>query len=515
MYLERVMRMQLLHKIKEALISVLPVTLIVVLLNFTPLVSFSSKEIVVFIISALLLILGIGLFSLGADLAMTPMGTHVGSGLTKSKSLKLLVIVSFALGLFITIAEPDLTVLANQVADVINPTFLIAAVGMGVGIFLVISVLKIVFKRQLASLLMFFYMFLFALTGLVIIGGNEGFLALAFDSGGVTTGPITVPFIMALGVGIATAIGGKRSNENSFGLIALCSVGPILAVMLLGMTINGEISYTIPDYSIAEDVVGTFFQHLLGVAGEVLLALGLIVVFFFVINWFVLKLPKKKIIQILIGITFTYIGLVIFLTSVNVGFMPIGYKMGLQLSKFSPVVLAIAGFILGLVVVLAEPAVHVLNKQVEEITDGNVSKKSMLIALSIGVGISICLSMIRIIFDFSILYYLVPGYFISLGLSFFVPRMYTAIAFDSGGVASGPLTSTFILPFAIGACMALYPDGSKVLTDAFGIVAMVAMTPLITIQLLGFRSVVAKMMREKIAMRRILEEDDDQIINFM
>ena len=515
MYLERVMRMQLLHKIKEALISVLPVTLIVVLLNFTPLVSFSSKEIVVFIISALLLILGIGLFSLGADLAMTPMGTHVGSGLTKSKSLKLLVIVSFALGLFITIAEPDLTVLANQVADVINPTFLIAAVGMGVGIFLVISVLKIVFKRQLASLLMFFYMFLFALTGLVIIGGNEGFLALAFDSGGVTTGPITVPFIMALGVGIATAIGGKRSNENSFGLIALCSVGPILAVMLLGMTINGEISYTIPDYSIAEDVVGTFFQHLLGVAGEVLLALGLIVVFFFVINWFVLKLPKKKIIQILIGITFTYIGLVIFLTSVNVGFMPIGYKMGLQLSKFSPVVLAIAGFILGLVVVLAEPAVHVLNKQVEEITDGNVSKKSMLIALSIGVGISICLSMICIIFDFSILYYLVPGYFISLGLSFFVPRMYTAIAFDSGGVASGPLTSTFILPFAIGACMALYPDGSKVLTDAFGIVAMVAMTPLITIQLLGFRSVVAKMMREKIAMRRILEEDDDQIINFM
>lgn len=515
MYLERVMRMQLLHKIKEALISVLPVTLIVVLLNFTPLVNFSSKEIVVFIISALLLILGIGLFSLGADLAMTPMGTHVGSGLTKSKSLKLLVIVSFALGLFITIAEPDLTVLANQVADVINPTLLIVAVGVGVGIFLVISVLKIIFKRQLASLLMFFYMFLFALTCLVIIGGNEGFLALAFDSGGVTTGPITVPFIMALGVGIATAIGGKRSNENSFGLIALCSVGPILAVMLLGMTINGEISYTIPDYSIAEDVVGTFFQHLLGVAGEVLLALGLIVVFFFVINWFVLKLPKKKIIQILIGIAFTYVGLVIFLTSVNVGFMPIGYKMGLQLSKFSPVVLAIAGFILGLVVVLAEPAVHVLNKQVEEITDGNVSKKSMLIALSIGVGISICLSMIRIIFDFSILYYLVPGYFISLGLSFFVPRMYTAIAFDSGGVASGPLTSTFILPFAIGACMALYPDGSKVLTDAFGIVAMVAMTPLITIQLLGFRSVVAKIMREKIAMRRILEEDDDQIINFM
>ncbi len=507
--------MLLFHKIKEALVSVLPVTLIVVVLNFTPLVNFEIKEIIVFIISALLLILGIGLFSLGADLAMTPMGTHVGSGLTKSKSMKLLLIISFALGLFITIAEPDLTVLAGQVAEVINPTVLIVSVGLGVGIFLVISVLKIVFKRQLSSLLMFFYMFLFALACLVIIGGNESFLPLAFDSGGVTTGPITVPFIMALGVGIATTIGGKRSNENSFGLIALCSVGPILAVTLLGLTINGEINYSIPNYAIAEDVVGAFFSHLLAVCKEVFLALGLIVAFFFIINFFLLKLPKKKIIQILIGIGFTYVGLVIFLTSVNVGFMPIGYKMGLQLSKASPVILAIAGFVLGLVVVLAEPAVHVLNKQVEEITDGNVSKKSMLIALSVGVGISICLSMIRIVFDFSILYYLVPGYFISLGLSFFVPRMYTAIAFDSGGVASGPLTSTFILPFAIGACMALYPDGSKVLTDAFGIVSMVAMTPLITIQLLGFRSVVAKLMREKIAMRRILEEDDNQIINFM
>ena len=507
--------MQLIHKIKEALISVLPVTLIVVLLNFTPLVNFEIKEIVVFVVSAFLLILGIGLFSLGADLAMTPMGTQVGSGLTKSKSMKLLLMISFALGLFITIAEPDLTVLAGQVADVINPTLLIVAVGVGVGLFLVISVLKIIFKRQLASLLMFFYMLLFALTTFVIVGGNEEFLALAFDSGGVTTGPITVPFIMALGVGIATTIGGKHSNENSFGLIALCSVGPILAVMLLGVTINGEISYAIPNYEIAEDVVAAFFSHLGSVAKEVLLALGLIVGFFFIIDFIFLKLPKKKIIQILFGIAFTYVGLVIFLTSVNVGFMPIGYKMGYQLREAGDGVLAVAGFILGLVVVLAEPAVHVLNKQVEEITDGNVSKKSMLIALSVGVGISICLSMIRIIFDFSILYYLVPGYFISLGLSFFVPRMYTAIAFDSGGVASGPLTSTFILPFAIGACMAFCPDGSKVLTDAFGVVAMVAMTPLITIQLLGFRSVVSKMMREKIAMRRILDENDDQIINFM
>ena len=506
---------QLFEKIKESLISVLPVTLIVVLLNLTPLVNFSFKEIAVFSISAALLIFGIGLFNLGADLAMTPMGTHVGAGLTKSKSVFLLLFISFLLGLFITIAEPDLTVLASQVEKVIDSTTLIFSIGIGVGLFLVIGVLKIVFKRNLSALLMFFYMLLFALTAFLILNGNEELLALGFDSGGVTTGPITVPFIMALGVGIATTVGGKRSNENSFGLIALCSVGPILTVIALGIFATGDLTYEVPSYSIAENVFLEFFVTLLSEAKKVALALGLIVVFFFLINFMFLKLPKKKLIQILIGILFTYIGLVIFLTSVGVGFMPIGYKMGEQLGKLNSIVLVIFGFIIGLVVVLAEPAVHVLNKQVEEITDGNVSKKSMLLALSIGVGISLGLSMIRIIFDFSILYYLVPGYFISLGLSFFVPRMYTAIAFDSGGVASGPLTSTFILPFAIGACVAVYGDSSKVLTDAFGIVAMVAMTPLITIQLLGFRAIVSKSVREKIAMRRILDENDDQIIEFM
>ena len=188
--------------------------------------------------------------------------------------------------------------------------------------------------------------------------------------------------------------------------------------------------------------------------------------------------------------------------------------MGKELAKSSSKLLIGMGFILGMVVVLAEPAVHVLKKQVEEVTSGGVSKRSMLIALSVGVGVSVCLAMIRIIYDFSILYYLIPGYFISLALSLVVPRMYTAIAFDSGGVASGPLTSTFILPFAIGACMTVAPDGSQVLTNAFGIIALVAMTPLITIQCLGFNSILKKRAREKIAMKRLLTADDRQIIEF-
>ena len=508
------MNKELVLKIKEALVSVLPVTLIVILLNLTPLVDFSWNELIVFTISSIFLIIGIGLFNLGADLAMTPMGTHIGSGLTKSKKISILLIVCFALGFFITIAEPDLSVLAKQVEEIMNGTLLIICVGFGVAIFLFIAILKIVFKKSLSSILMFFYMLLFALCSIVIINGNENFLSLGFDSGGVTTGPITVPFIMALGVGIALAIGGRNAKENSFGLIALCSVGPILAVMILGIFVDGEVNYVIPEaYQLPADLLGSILSTLITVTKEVTLALGLVVVFFFVIQFIFLKLPEKKLIQILFGILYTYLGLIIFLTSVNVGFMPIGYKMGLELAK-NPTLLAIFGFIIGLVVVLAEPAVHVLNKQVEDITDGTVSKKSMLIALSIGVGVSICLSMIRIIFDFSILYYLIPGYFISLGLSFFVPKMYTAIAFDSGGVASGPLTSTFILPFAVGACSVILGD-SSIMSNAFGIVAMVAMTPLITIQLLGFRAIMSQRVREKIEMNRILNEDDQQIIEFM
>ena len=505
------MKKLLFSKIKESLISILPVTLIVIVLNFTPLINLSVNEVVIFSVSALFLILGIGFFTLGADVAMTPMGEHVGAGLTKSSSVKLLVAVCFVLGFFITVAEPDLTVLANQVGS----KMIILFVALGVGLFLVLAVLKIIFKKELASMLVYFYMVLFALAllALAVDSNNFNLIPLSFDSGGVTTGPITVPFIMALGVGVATTIGGNNSNENSFGLVAMCSVGPILAVLLLSVINGGDVSApNVNDYMMPTDILGSVFSTLIKTTKDVSIALSLVVVFFFIINFTLLKLPKKKIIQILIGVLFTYIGLIIFLTAVHVGFMPIGFKMGAELAKTSPIVVTVVGFVLGLVVVLAEPAVHVLNKQVEEITQGTVSKKAMMIALSIGVGLSICLSVIRIIFGFSILYYLIPGYLISLGLSFFVPKIYTAIAFDSGGVASGPLTSTFILPFAIGTCVAL---GGNILSDAFGIVAMVAMTPLITIQLLGFTSIFKKRVSEKLAMKKILDDEDDQIIRFI
>ena len=501
-------------KIKEALVSALPVTAIVYILALTPLVDLSAVELITFSVGAVLLILGIGLFNLGADLAMTPMGTHVGAGLSRQKKLWLLLAVCFALGMLITIAEPDLQVLANQVSAVMNGTVLVYAVGVGVGAFLIVAILRIVFRRRLGSILMLFYMLLFALALMLVVGGNEKLLPLSFDSGGVTTGPTTVPFIMALGVGISNVLGDRKSKENSFGLVALCSVGPILAVLVLGIFSTNDLTYVVPDYTVSDDILGTFLHTVGHTCKEVAIALGLIVGFFLICQIIFLRLPLRKLLRIGIGVLFTYAGLVIFLTGVNVGFMPIGYKLGTALAQQHNAVLVGFGLVIGVLVVLAEPAIHVLNSQVEEVTGGLVRKKSMMIGLCIGVGAAIALSMVRIVFDFSLVYYIVPGYFISLALSLFVPPVYTAIAFDSGGVASGPMTSGFILPFATGACVALQ-GAESVLADAFGVVALVAMAPLITIQLLGFKGIVAERVSEKRAMKKILDADDQQIINFM
>ena len=498
---------ELWNKIKEALVSALPITAIVYIMALLPWFDVSASELLAFTVSAVLLIVGIGLFNMGADLAMTPIGSHVGAGLSRQKKLGLLLGVAFVMGLLITVAEPDLKVLADQLHTVITPATLIVTVGVGVGAFLLVAILRIVFKRQLSMLLMLFYMLLFALTLVLCIQEKTDLLPAAFDSGGVTTGPITVPFIMALGVGISSVLGDRRSQENSFGLVALCSIGPILAVLLLGVSSGGDFRY---EY-VSEQV--PLWEALGHQAVNIALPLGMIVAFFLICQVTFLHLPKRQLLRIGMGVAFTYLGLVLFLTSVEVGFMPIGYKLGQSIAGLNKWLLIPLGVVIGVLVVLAEPAIHVLNAQVEDVTGGYVTRRSMLTGLCIGVGAAIGLSMVRIVFDFSLVYYIVPGYFISLALSLFVPPVYTAIAFDSGGVASGPMTSGFILPLAVGACMGVQ-GADAVLRDAFGVVALVAMAPLITIQLLGFRAIVSNHLKEKQAMKRILDADDMQIINF-
>ena len=506
------MKKEIISKLKEAVFSILPISVIILILSFTPLFDLNATEMSAFLLTTVMLIVGVALFNLGADIAMTPMGKTIGSGITKSGKIITLIVICFCLGLFITIAEPDLQVLATQVSDITNKTLLTIVVGLGVAIFMVFGILKVVFKLQISLLLMYMYLFLFALTALVVVFGNEKFISLCYDSGGVTTGPITVPFIMALGNGIAGTLSQKNAKEDSFGFVAFCSIGSVIAVVVLTFLFDSSKEIILSETGGLANWGMALLTTTFTMMKEVGIPLLLISTFYLLINFVYLKNPKRFLIKLGVGILYTFVGLVIFLTAANVGYMPIGKLIGSQVAEKNTTILVIIGFILGMVTVLAEPAIHVLNNQVEEITNGLVTKKSMLIALSFGVGTSIALSMIRIIFGFNIMYYLVPGYLISLGLSLFVPSLYTAIAFDSGGVASGPLTSCFILPFAMGACMI---TGQDILANAFGVVSMVAMTPLISIQLLGFKSIVSKHIRRKRSVGKMLEKDDFQIIEFM
>ncbi len=476
-------RTVLLEKLKESLASVLPITGIVFLLCFT-VVPVPTDILMAFVVGAVLLILGMGLFTLGTDLAMTPIGEQVGAAITKSRKIWFIVLICFVVGMIITIAEPDLQVLAGQVPNIPN-LVIILTVAVGVGIFLVIALLRIVFRIKLTYLLIGFYVLVFVLAQFV----PSEFLAVAFDSGGVTTGPMTVPFIMALGVGAAAIRTDREAENDTFGLVALCSIGPILSVLILGLIFRpeaAESAYTpvvIPAFENSRELWRYFSSSFPEYLKEVLLALLPILLFFALFQVTVIRLKRGPLIRIGIGLVYTFVGLVLFLTGVNVGFMPVGNYIGSQLGGlgYHWIIIPI-GMVIGYFIVAAEPAVHVLNKQVYELTSGAIPPKALSTSLSIGVSASVGLAMLRIVLDIPILAFLLPGYLIAIVLSFFVPPIFTAIAFDSGGVASGPMTATFLLPLAMGACAAM---GGNIVENAFGIVAMVAMTPLITIQLLG------------------------------
>lgn len=468
-------------KLVEALQAVLPIVGIVLLLSFS-IAPITPSILLCFLIGAVLLIIGMMFFTLGAEMAMTPMGERLGTGMTKSKNIWIIIGFSFVLGFIITISEPDLQVLAQQVPSIPNAT-LILAVALGVGIFLVIAFLRMLFGIALPPLLVIFYLIVFCLVFMV----PESFRAVAFDSGGVTTGPMTVPFIMALGIGISSIRNDHHAADDSFGLVALCSIGPILAVLVLGMIYHPQGSASslavIPEISNSVELWQLFSVGLPGYLKEIAVSLLPIIVFFGLFQIVSLKLSGRVLAKIIVGLVYTYIGLVLFLTGANVGFIPSGNYLGQTMAalEYNWMIVPI-GALMGFFIVKAEPAVYILNRQVEEMTDGAISEQAMGASLSIGVALSIAISMIRILYGIPVLYFLIPGYAIAVGLSFFVPKIFTAIAFDSGGVASGPMTATFLLPFAQGACIAV---GGDMVTDAFGVVAMVAMTPLITIQVLG------------------------------
>ncbi len=469
------------EKTREALASVLPITGIVLILSIL-IVPMEIGTLALFLTGAVFLIVGMGFFQLGAEMAMTPLGQGVGARLVKGKSLLIVAGICFLMGAVITISEPDLQVLANQVASIPNAV-LIWTVAAGVGIFTVAAVLRILFHVSLAKMLTVLYILLFILS---IFSPSE-FVAVAFDAGGVTTGPMTVPFIMAIGIGLSSARSDKDGQKDSFGFIALCSIGPIMMVMLLGIFYHPtDAAYTaveVTEVETTRDVARIFIQSLPQYTEEVLISILPVAGVFLLFQLFTRHFHRRQIIRMCVGMLYTVIGLILFLAGVNVGFAPVGNLLGSGItSGIYKWLLIPIGMLIGYYIVKAEPAVQVLNHQVEELTGGTVSHTMMNIALSIGVSAAVGISMMRVLTGLSIYWIIIPGYTAALILSRFVPPVFVGIAFDSGGVASGPMTSTFLLPLAMGACTAL---GGNVVTDAFGIVALVALAPLIAIQVMG------------------------------
>lgn len=503
------MNPKLKEKTRESLSAVLPITAIVLLISIF-IVPMELGHIVLFLTGALMLILGMGLFQLGAEMSMTPLGEGIGVQVSKSKRVLTVLLLGFIMGFIITISEPDLQVLAEQVPGVPNNT-LIIAVAIGVGLFLALAIVRIRDQISLSMMLLVFYAVLLILSFFV----PKSFVAVAFDSGGVTTGPMTVPFIMAMGVGLASVRSDKNANSDSFGLVALSSVGPILAVMVLGCFFKADAAeYALTDIetvTTTRDVANVFVRGLPKFAEEVLVSLLPIVAVFVIFQLVCKRYHGKQIAKILIGIGYTYSGLVLFLCGVNLGFAPVGAHLGERLASLDFKWLLIPiGMLIGYYIVKAEPAIQILNHQVESVTDGAISVKAMNTCMSVGVAVSVGLAMMRVITGISIMWIVIPGYVISLALSFVVPKLFVGIAFDSGGVASGPMTSTFLLPLSIGACSAV---GGNLMTDAFGVVALVALTPLIAIQVMGLVYRIKTDKLEKNIEQVEVPEDSDEIID--
>ncbi len=510
----------------ESSLAVLPIVAVIVVIYLTgvlPRDEFSPQLLVTFVISAAGLIVGLALFNAGVTNSMSRIGEVVGQTLFHKKKMWLVIAMTFIIGVLVTIAEPDLKAMASQIG--MNEWVLIISIALGVGIFVVIGVIRTLRGGRLNVLFLAFYGMVFALAGIV----NPKFLPVAFDSGGVTTGPVTVPFIMAFGVGLASSKStGDRNGEDGFGLTALASVGPIIAVMIMGLFVDVDSMTWSPSISEADalnynawETVWPFYLNMLGhgIVSQLknaAIAILPITAFFLFYNFVFVRLPKRELFKILIGLIYAYIGLAVFMTFVEIGFMPVAQELGKcfgnpERDLFPYAVLV--GFLFGMFGALAEPAVHSLVSQVEKVSEGTVKSKAVLAVLALAVGGGVALAIVRAHYGFSVLYYLIPGYFIALGLSFIVPKMYFAMAFDSGGVASGPMASTFVMPFCTGFTFA-EKGADYVYASAFGSVAMIALMPLIVVQLMGLYAGIKRMVIYSKARKNFIAENDDVLIDF-
>ncbi len=469
---------QIKSKLGESIYSILPIMIIMIIVSI--LLKFSIVTIVSILVSTIFLIIGISLFTYGADISMIEIGKSLASSLVKTKKPLLIAFVTLFIGIIITVAEPDLKVLATQMTAIDNTT-LILCVGLGVGIFLALASLRIIYQIDLKVFIVTFY----GLILLLMLFASESMIPVSFDSGGVTTGPMSVPFIIAMGIGFSKSRSRKESKDDSFGLVAMCSIGPILIVLLFSLLFKGDMVY---EYNILAEtknfanLFSSYTETIVPTLKEVGLSLLPILLLFGIFDLITKKIKKNKLKQVIIGLIITYIGLSLFFIGVNAGYMKIAYLIGIKMFANYEYLLIPLGIIVGLVIVKAEPAVAVLTSQIEKMTQGSVSRRSVNNIIAFGVSIAIAISIARVLTGISIVWFLLIGYILAVLLTFVTPKIFTMIAFDSGGAVSGPMTTSFLLPLIIGIC---YQKGGNVMTDAFGLVALVALSPLLTIQLFG------------------------------
>ena len=470
------MKNKLTESLIDSLKSVMPIVFVIIGISF--LINIPNRTIMSFSVSAILLIIGIAVFTTGANMSMIKIGEKIGDLLVRKRRKWLILVASVIVGIVITISEPDLIVLANELSSIPN-VLLIVLVAIGVGIYLLIGVCRILGKLSFRTIVTVSLIIIMAL----LYFTPKEFIAVAFDSGGVTTGAMGVPLIVAFGYGISKLRSGNDSKSYSFGLCGICSLGPVIVVLILGLFFKVdnyfEVTGFINDYGIIENIVSCFIKSL----KEISLSLLPILVVFYISNLFDRRMNKYEHIRMVFGIILSLLGLTLFLTGVSSGFLEIGYRIGNTFaSSYYKYLLIPVGMILGYIIIRLEPAVKILIKRVSDLTEGSISEELISLCLSIGVCIAVGLSLVRIYFNIPIIYIIVPGYFVAAMLMYFTPNIFTAIAFDAGGAASGAMTTSFLLPLCIGTCVSL---GNNIMTDAFGIGALVALTPIITVEILG------------------------------
>jgi hypothetical protein len=468
--------MELLKKLKEVGSSIIPILALVALMHFfiTPLPAGSLTS---FIIGGFLLIAGLSLFLLGVDIGLLPIGERIGSAATRSKHLLVLLGTGFLVGVVIILAEPNIAVLAEQVKGVnpsISKTSLVSMIAIGVGFYLMVGMVRVVFHLSLRLV----YLVSYALLFILFIFSPIEMMGIALDAGGAATGPLSVPFIMAIGIGIAR-VQKKQNDADNFGYISLALIGPALALGILSLFNDGGAASS-GEVSVA--AAGNFLsliQPSLAMTAQALVPLLLLCLFY---QFLLLKMPLGQLVRMVTGFVYLFVGLTLFFMGSNGGFIPVGYQIGYAIGTYNRYLLLLVGAVIGAITVLSEPSVWVLVNQVQEITQGHIKKPLMLVALAIGVGLSLFLAMIRVITGLAIWYFVLPTYALAVFLSFFVPDLFVGLSFDSGSVSSGPMASTFILAFAIGSSVSV---GGNPLTDAFGVILFVSMTPVVIVELLG------------------------------